>query len=77
MPIQGVASEPVYAALRQRYFLAGVSVELFTIAELIPQPRAVEEAVPTVDAEVAAVVQGVHVGAEQQAVVEAVLPASG
>ena len=53
--------------------MACLGVELLAVAEVGTQPRADEEPVAGIDAEIAAVEQGVDVGSQQQSVVEAVL----
>jgi len=77
MPFDEVAVGSVDAAGRHGDGLAGSGVELFAVAEFAAQSRADQQPMMLVDAQVAAVVQGVHVGAEEKSVVEAVFAADG
>src|SRR5258708_1887334 len=57
--------------------LPGHSVELVAVAEVFPQPGTNPQAVFRIDAEVSAVEQRVDIRSKEQAIVEAVLAASG
>ena len=61
MPLQELPAGPVGSVLRQVDDLPGLGVELVAVAEVRPQPRADEQAVLRVDAEVPAVEQGVDI----------------
>lgn len=61
MPFEELAAGPVLAAFGQFDDLPCFGVELIAVAEFGSQPRTDVQAVPWVDAEVAAVKQGVDV----------------
>ena len=76
MPFKKFALRSVGPPIRQRDQLSGLGIELFSVAEFVSQARADQQLVGRVDAKVATVEHRVHVGAQQQSVVEPVLPAS-
>ena len=61
MPLQELPAGPVGPACRQVDDLPGLGVELVAVAEVRPQARADQQAVPRVHAEVPAVEQGVDI----------------
>src|SRR5664279_1806669 len=69
VPFQEFPIRMIARSLRQGDPFAGVGIELFAVAEFIPQARADQQSILRVYSEVAAVVQGVHVGPQQQTVV--------
>src|SRR6266446_516494 len=75
MPFQELAGRPVRPARRQGNRLPGTLVELLAVAEFLAQPRTDVQSVARVHAEVTVVEQRVHVGPEQQPVVQPVLAA--
>jgi hypothetical protein len=77
LPFEELAGGPVRGALGQFDDLPGLGVELVSVAELRSQPGTDVQAVARVDAEVAAVKQGVDVRSQQEPVVEPVLAALG
>src|SRR5215468_11459157 len=77
MPFKKFALRSVGPPVRQRDQLSGLGIELFSVAEFVSQARADQQLVGRVDAKVATVEHRVHVGAQQQSVVEAVLAAVG
>jgi hypothetical protein len=76
VPFEKVAAGPVCAAPGQFDGLSCLGVELVAVAEVGPQAGADVQPVARVDAEVAAVKQGVNVRSQQEPVVEPVLAAS-
>ena len=75
MPLEEFSVGPVGSPIGRRNRLArrGSCVELLSVAELSAQPRADEEAEFRIDSEVAAIEESVHIGPEQESVVETVL----
>jgi hypothetical protein len=79
VPLQEVALGAVRPVFGEGDELPCPGVEAVAVAEVVAQPRADSQPVGGVDAEVAAVEQGVDVRSQQQAIVQAVLasPADG
>ena len=75
MPLQEFSLRSVRPVFGEGNELPDLSVEAVAVAEVIAQPRANPQPVSGIDAEVAAVEQGVNVRSQQEAVVQAMLTA--
>ena len=65
----------VGSPVRQCDHLSGPGIELLPVAELVPQPRTDPQSIGRIDAQVALVEHGMHVGSQQQSVVCVMLAA--
>ena len=75
VPFQEFALGPVRPVFREGDELPGLGVEPLAVAEILTQPWADPQPVGGIDAEVAAVEQGVDVRSQEKAVVQAMLTA--
>lgn len=75
VPFEVFAVGTVDLMVWRRDRIARPSVQLLPVLELLAQPKADQQPMVRIDSEIAAVIQGMDVRAQEQTVVRAVLPA--